>query len=132
MDKNSPYQLSRLGEELAAKYLVSKGYTLLSKNFRTKNGEIDIIVHNDTHLVFVEVKTRRFHSIDAALQTITRRKRYHITQAALVYINQSPNFVKHESRFDIILVFEDKRTNTFSIKHFPDAFHPVFEYNKKR
>lgn len=57
MDKNSPYQISRLGEELAAKYLVSKGYTLLSKNFRTKNGEIDIIVHNDTHLVFVEVKT---------------------------------------------------------------------------
>ncbi len=127
MDKMTLTQLSRMGEELAAKHLTTKGYELLCKNFRIKNGEIDLIMRTDTHLVFVEVKTRRFHSIDAALQTVNYRKRLHISKTALVYINRNPDFAKLQTRFDIVVVFYDERTNTYGINHFPDAFYPVFE-----
>jgi putative endonuclease len=51
--------LGRRGEELAAEYLHSRGYSLLDRNARTRNGEIDLVVRDRHALVFVEVKTRR-------------------------------------------------------------------------
>ena len=117
---------SRIGEELAAKYLLGKGYELLCKNFRIKNGEIDLIMRTHELLVFIEVKTRRYHSIDAALQNITYTKRRHISTAAQEYINRNPEYAKLQTRFDIVLAFYQDSSNTFSIKHFPDAFYPVF------
>ena len=43
-------------EQLAARYLVDNGYTVLERNFRNKTGEIDIIAKKDNYIVFVEVK----------------------------------------------------------------------------
>lgn len=117
---------SRIGEELAANFLLGKGYELLCKNFRIKNGEIDLIMRTHELLVFIEVKTRRYHSIDAALQNITYAKRRHISTAAQEYINRNPEYAKLQTRFDIVLAFYQDSSNTFSIKHFPDAFYPVF------
>ena len=48
----------RLGEELAAADMESKGYMILVKNFRCKAGEIDIVAKRGNVMVFVEVKTR--------------------------------------------------------------------------
>ena len=45
-------------EQLAARYLVDNGYTVLERNFRNKTGEIDIIAKKDNYIVFVEVKYR--------------------------------------------------------------------------
>jgi len=126
MDSITKNAFFRIGEDNAAKYLLGKGYELLCKNFRIKNGEIDIITRNQSHLIFVEVKTRRYHSIDAALQTITWTKRRNISRAAQEYINRNPDYAKLQTRFDIVLVFYEERSNSFSVKHFPDAFYPVF------
>ena len=50
--------LGKKGEEIAKRYLQSKGYKILFKNFRSRLGEIDIIGQDKDTLVFVEVKTR--------------------------------------------------------------------------
>ena len=46
------------GEEFAARYLISKGYTILCRKYRSAHLETDIICENDTHILFVEVKSR--------------------------------------------------------------------------
>ena len=51
------YELGRFGEKVAAKYLESKGYDIIQKNFMCRQGEIDIIARDFNELVFIEVKT---------------------------------------------------------------------------
>jgi putative endonuclease len=51
-------QIGKLGEDLACKYLINEGYTIIERNFRRKWGEIDIIAKNPANiLVFAEIKT---------------------------------------------------------------------------
>ena len=57
-------ELGRLGEKLAADYLIQKGFTIVCTNFRVKGGEIDIIAEKMDHLHFVEVKTVSCENID--------------------------------------------------------------------
>jgi putative endonuclease len=56
--RRQPVPLGVRGERYAAKYLRKKGYRLVVRNRREKKGEIDLIVMDKTHLVFVEVRTR--------------------------------------------------------------------------
>lgn len=57
-DIHNPAQLGQLGEELAARYMESRGYTIEARNYRTAYGEADIICRNGDETVLVEVKTR--------------------------------------------------------------------------
>lgn len=66
--------LARLGEEKARKYLLSKGYKILEKNFRSRYGEIDIVALDNNTLVFVEVKTRYSEDYGKPEEAITKRK----------------------------------------------------------
>ncbi len=50
--------IGRLGEDAVASHYASKGYTILERNVHLSHNEIDLIVKNETHLVFIEVKTR--------------------------------------------------------------------------
>lgn len=127
MIKRTKQELARLGENLAANYLVSSGYEVVYRNFRVQQGEIDLIVEKDQQLVFVEVKTRSYHSINSAIANVNHRKQIHISRVAQLYCKQNPQFDKYNTRFDVIVVLNNRRDDTFSIKHFSDAFLPVFE-----
>jgi len=109
MLKRSNQDLARLGEKLAAKYLVTNGYKLICSNFRVKQGEIDLIVEKDQQLIFVEVKTRSYHSIESAIANVSYRKQVHITRVAQVYCKQNPQFDNYNTRFDVIIVFYSAR-----------------------
>ena len=50
--------IGKAGEAFAARYLVQKGYTILHRNYRSAHLETDIICENETHILFVEVKSR--------------------------------------------------------------------------
>ena len=52
------HEIGKLGEDLAIKYLKEKGYEIIERNFRCKQGEIDIIAKAKEEYVFIEVKTR--------------------------------------------------------------------------
>ncbi|MCB5265860.1 MAG: YraN family protein [Candidatus Cloacimonetes bacterium] len=127
MDKISKQDLARLGENVAASYLVSNGYSVVCKNFRVQQGEIDLIVEKNQQLIFVEVKTRSYHSMDSVLANVNYRKQLHISRVAQEYCRQNPQFDNYNTRFDVIIVFRDKIHGSFSVKHFIDAFLPVSE-----
>jgi len=82
---------AKLGEDLASEYLAQHGYTILERNFRTRNGEIDIIaVTNDEKtkehvLVFVEVKTRTSYRYGIPLEAITYQKLQSLLKTAAYY-----------------------------------------------
>jgi putative endonuclease len=123
----SKQDLAHLGENLAASYLVNNGYSVACKNFRVQQGEIDLIVEKDQQLIFVEVKTRSYHSMDSAVANVNFRKQVHISRVAQIYCSQNPQFDNHNTRFDVIVVLHDSRHDTFSIKHLSDAFLPILE-----
>ena len=53
------WKLGQLGEQIAAEFLVRKGYELLTRNMVVKQGEIDILMHDGAVIVIVEVKTQK-------------------------------------------------------------------------
>ncbi len=72
-------------EEQAAQYLVSQGMRILEHNFRSGQGEIDLIGRHDGYLVFVEVKYRKSASRGSALEAVDARKQRRICRTADVY-----------------------------------------------
>ncbi len=103
-------------EELAAEYLVNKGYEILERNFYTKRGELDIIAFDmagDT-LVFVEVKYRSSLKNGAPYEAVTPAKLYHITKSAEAYIVTHGGYGK-KMRIDVISIL--KQHEGYEIKH---------------
>ena len=76
------------GEELAATYLQQHGYHIVTTNWHCQHGEIDIVARADDMLVFVEVKTRRTGSTQAAFSNITPKKRERLIASAYAYLDE--------------------------------------------
>jgi putative endonuclease len=93
----------RYGEELAARYLVRRGYRIVVQNYRVPCGEVDIIAQDGEVLVFVEVKTRTGQGFGAPAEAVTYRKRQQISKAALTYLGQQ-RLLDRPARFDVVSV----------------------------
>lgn len=79
--------LGRLGEQLAARALESRGYALIARNVRTPMGEIDLVARDGDWWVFVEVRCRRGTAYGRPEDSLTARKRAHLLAAAQHYLN---------------------------------------------
>ena len=80
--------LGRLGEEMAAVMLEEKGYEILTRNYRCRGGEIDIIALKNHIIVFVEVKTRSFSGFGEPAEAVTWSKQQKIRHTALHFLNE--------------------------------------------
>ena len=98
------------GEALAAEYLRKKRYTLVAAGYHCKFGEIDLIVKDRKHLVFVEVKLRKSPKFAQALEYVDRRKQDRLRITASVYLSQNPTNL--QPRFDVIEVYAPAGTAT--------------------
>ena len=107
------------GEDLAVKYLLERGYTVLARNFRFKRAEIDIIASRKNILVFAEVKTRSSAQFGFPEDFVDNKKVELFLLAADEYIYQQQ--WQHDVRFDIISII--KKGNEVQIHHIEDAFH---------
>ncbi len=110
------------GESLAAEYLQKKKYKLLATGYRCRFGEIDLIVSNKTHLVFVEVKLRKNNRFADAMEFVDYHKRNRIRTTAELYLSQNPTQL--QPRFDVIEIYapEGLDTKKPEIHHLEDAF----------
>lgn len=72
-------------EKQAAEYLTERGMRIVEKNFRSRQGEIDLIGYHQGYLVFVEVKYRHTAEKGHALEAVDTRKQYRICRAADYY-----------------------------------------------
>ena len=110
------------GERLAAEYLRKKRYRILATGYRSRFGEIDLIVSNRQYLVFVEVKLRKSDKFAQAREFVDFRKQNRIRTTAALYLEQNPTHL--QPRFDVIEIYapEGLETRKPTIHHLEDAF----------
>lgn len=114
------YQLGKKGEELAEKYLLEQGYEILEKNFRSQQGEVDLIARDKEFLVFVEVKNYSFKSYGSAVGAVRKSKRESIIHAAQTYLYK--NNIKNTScRFDVVTIYR-RLDGSRAIELYKNAF----------
>lgn len=111
------------GEDFVCKWLVSEGFSIEERNWRTRRGEIDIIALYVETIVFIEVKTwPHGHVFDLEL-VIGLRKRKRMVETAKCFLHTHRQYSGMYVRFDVILLTTDPTTDQFpSIHHFKDAF----------
>lgn len=96
-------QYGRTGEALAEKHLRRMGYKILERNYRTPQGEIDIVAKHKGVIVFVEVKARRSRRYGDPKWALTPAKQRKISMAALAYLKQH-QATQSRARFDVVTV----------------------------
>lgn len=79
-------EIGALGEKIATEYLTKLGYRIRERNFRSREGEIDIIAEKDNFLVFVEVRTKRSSSFGTAEESVTAKKKERLIALAQAYM----------------------------------------------
>lgn len=111
------FEKGRLGEEIAFKYIVSNGGDVIEKNYRTKMGEIDLIVRTNNELVFVEVKSRSNINYGYPSESVNYKKKRKIINVANYYILEN-SLENLAIRFDVIEVYFNEK----KINHIKNAF----------
>lgn len=112
--------LGARGEQAAAAYLASRGWSVLARNVRRREGEIDIVARRDSTLSFVEVKTRRSARYGSPAEAVTHRKMSRIRSLAAAML--ADGFAHAPIiRFDVIEA-RAHADGTFSIRHIEGAF----------
>lgn len=92
------------GEQLAARHYRRGAYRILERNFRTRQGEIDLIVQKGDTVVFAEVKTREPRSIAQPREFVTAQKQHRLILAAQRYLMLHPEWANSVLRFDVVEV----------------------------
>ena len=110
------------GEALAGEYLRKKRYELVAAGYRSRFGEIDLIVKDRKFIVFVEVKLRRSDNFAMAREFVDTRKQDRIRMTASIYLSQFPTSL--QPRFDVVEIYAPEGTQTLrpQIFHMEDAF----------
>ncbi|TKK67424.1 YraN family protein [Ilyomonas limi] len=90
------------GEDMAVDYLIAHGYTILHRNWRFKNWEVDIIANKGKFLHFIEIKTRTSSAYGKPEESISKKKMDNLMNAAEEYQYQNPqwNFIQ----FDVLAI----------------------------
>ena len=116
--------LGKWGETAAVNYLLSQGYDLLEKNFRTPYGELDLIVQSgsgeNTELVFIEVKTSSSPHFGLPEISVNQRKQSHLIAAAEHYLSLQNN-PPQTWRIDVIAIERKAGGMDPEIIHFENA-----------
>ncbi len=85
---NGRQALGGHGESLAARWYLDRGYELLDRNWRTPDGEIDLVLARGAVLVFCEVKTRASDRYGSPAEAVTALKQRRIRRVAAAYLRQ--------------------------------------------
>ncbi len=115
--KKNKREIGNIGEDIACKYLESKNYKILERNFRCRSGEIDIIALDGDYIVFIEVKYRKDNSFGLPRESINYYKQRNISKVASYYLLTKNAFHKN-CRFDVVEVMGEQIEiiqNAFSI-----------------
>lgn len=104
-------------EDVAADYLKRKGYKILSRNYRNRCGEIDIIAMRGRTLVYCECKYRSTEYCGEPFSAVDERKQRKICSTALYHYSRYGYSKNLPCRFDVIGIYSDG-----TVKHLENAF----------
>ena len=108
------------GEALALEYLKGKSYTVVATGWRSRFGEIDIIVKNAVFIVFVEVKLRKNANFALAREYVGKAKQDKIRATASLWLAWRKSTL--QPRFDVIEVYAADESAVPEIIHIENAF----------
>lgn len=114
--------LGNLGEDYAAKFLRKSGYKILERNYKVKQGEIDIIAKKDSRIIFAEVKTRHNDNFGRPAEAVDWHKQQKYIAVASIYMQKFPDT---DARFDVIEIIADRWNGKMllkNIEHIKNAF----------
>ena len=109
----------RLGEKLAQDFLKERGYQIVETNYRTPDGEVDIIVSKDSVLVFVEVRAKRSRAFGTPEESVTSRKKQKLVKLAQDYVQTHD--IQSAWRIDFVAVELDDKGNPLRIEQIENA-----------
>jgi putative endonuclease len=114
--------LGQWGEELALDFLTKNGYTAVESGFRSRFGEIDLIVKDGAYIVFVEVKLRKNAVFAEAREFVGKAKQGKIRATAKLWL--ASRKTRLQPRFDVVEVYAPDGADTGSprINHIENAF----------
>ena len=110
----------KLGEMLAEEFLNNNHYSTVAKGWRSRFGEIDLIVNNSEYLVFVEVKLRKNANFAYAREYVGKAKQNKIRATASLWLTSHPT--RLQPRFDVIEIYMREETYKPEIIHIENAF----------
>jgi putative endonuclease len=111
---SKPAERSTLSDGLAAErnaclYLEDRGLALIARNFRSRFGEIDLVMRDGETIVFVEVRRRRSEAFGTPAETVDGRKQSRLRATAELWLQQNPSQSKNPCRFDIVAITDHAR-----------------------
>jgi len=110
--------LGKWGEELAAEFLLHKGYIILDRDWKSGHRDIDIIAADGDVVVFVEVKTRRNNYFGEPEDAVNYMKLRNLRAAVNHYVKYK--HIYNEIRFDVVSIIGSPEGGEPEIKHFED------------
>lgn len=114
--------LGALGERITESYLTQIGYRILERNYRGRQGEIDIIAQYNDVICFIEVKTRTGEAYGIPSESVDIRKMAKISHMAMMYLYKK-KLSNKPCRFDVVEIWIDKDTHEAKrINLIKDAF----------
>jgi len=97
-------QTGQAAEDLAWRYLQGQGLKSITRNYRCRMGEIDLIMQDQNMLVFVEVRFRRNNSFGGGAASVTFAKQTKLIRTAYYYLQQQKISEKVACRFDVVAI----------------------------
>ena len=101
-EKTPAQRAGRAGEDYTAGWLRRQGYRILARNWRCRQGEVDIIAQTGDTVAFVEVKARRPGAMVSPLEAVDRRKQKKLVMAATAWLSATGSGL--QPRFDVAAV----------------------------
>ena len=121
MGKRDTGVVGRRAESLALGYLRDRGLVPVARNFRSRGGEIDLIMLDGACLTFIEVRSRRSARFASAASTVDARKQRKLVGTAAMFVARHARFANHTMRFDVVSIEGATRPR---IRWVCDAFRP--------
>ena len=118
---DSRIKVGKIGEALAVEHFRAQGYEIRARNYRTRSGEIDLIVQRGKRVAFVEVKTRRSRKFGPPQAAVTPAKQKQISKVALHYL-QTHNLLDTPCQFDVVAVVLSWKFELIKLHHIENAF----------
>lgn len=104
--------IGQAAEDRALQELRAAGLQLVTRNFRCRLGEIDLVMRDGKQLVFVEVRARSNPAFGTAAESISTAKRRRLRASAGVFLARHPQLQHHQTRFDLYAVDGSPGTGT--------------------
>jgi putative endonuclease len=118
--KDGRRRLGAFGERLAAAHLEAKGYRIRARNFRCREGEIDIVAQDGETLVFVEVRTRRGDAMGGPAESVTPAKQARLVMVVMAYL-QTLAEPPADQRIDVVAIQLSPDGRLLAIDHLEGA-----------